>query len=162
MARDGAKSQPRIQPIAQNRRALHDFEILDTIECGIALTGTEVKSLRQNRVALDQAYARIQDGEVWLLQCDIPEYSAAAYGNHDPKRPRRLLLHRREISRLAGKVSQKGCTLIPLQLYFKNGWAKVKLAVARGKKEYDKRQQIKEAEARREIARALARKPRRR
>jgi SsrA-binding protein len=162
MAREQGKSMPHIQVIAQNRRALHDFEILDTIECGIALTGTEVKSLRQNRVGLDQAYARIRDGEVWLLHCDIPEYSAAAYGNHDPKRPRKLLLHRREIARLSGQVTQKGYTLIPLQMYFKDGWAKVKLAVARGKKQYDKRQKIKEAEARREIARALARKPRRR
>ncbi|GBD36766.1 SsrA-binding protein [bacterium HR36] len=161
MAGNSNAQQPHIQPIAHNRRALHDFEILDRLECGIVLTGTEVKSLRENRVSLEQAYAKIKEGEVWLLNCDIPEYSAAAYGNHEPKRPRKLLLHRREIARLAGKASQKGCTLIPLRMYFKNGWAKIELAVARGKKQYDKRQKIKEQEAQREIARALARKRRR-
>jgi len=158
MGRDGTSKQPHIQLIAQNRRAAHDFEILDKLECGIALTGTEVKSLRENRVSLDQAYAKIKDGEVWLINCDIPEYSAAAYGNHDPKRPRKLLLHRREIARWASRVTQKGCTLVPLRMYFKNGWAKVELALARGKKQYDKREKIKEKEAQREMARALTRK----
>ncbi|MCS7015261.1 MAG: SsrA-binding protein SmpB [Gemmatales bacterium] len=157
MARESSQRQSQIQLIAQNRRAQHDFEILDKLECGIALTGTEVKSLREHRISLDQAYAKIKDGEVWLLNCDIPEYSAAAYGNHDPKRPRKLLLHRREIARFAGKATQKGCTLIPLRMYFKNGWAKVELAVARGKKKYDKREKIKKEEAQRDIARALAR-----
>ncbi|MCS7161594.1 MAG: SsrA-binding protein SmpB [Gemmatales bacterium] len=157
MARESSQRQSQIQLIAQNRRAQHDFEILDKLECGIALTGTEVKSLREHRISLDQAYAKIKDGEVWLLKCDIPEYSAAAYGIHDPKRPRKLLLHRREIARFAGKATQKGCTLIPLRMYFKNGWAKVELAVARGKKKYDKREKIKKEEAQRDIARALAR-----
>ncbi|MCS7166057.1 MAG: SsrA-binding protein SmpB [Gemmatales bacterium] len=157
MARESSQRQPQIQLIAQNRRAQHDYEILDKLECGIALTGTEVKSLREHRISLDQAYAKIKDGEVWLLNCDIPEYSAAAYSNHDPKRPRKLLLHCREIARFAGKATQKGCTLIPLRMYFKNGWAKVELAVVRGKKKYDKREKIKKEEAQREIARALGR-----
>lgn len=155
------KPEPHIELVAQNRRALRDFEILDKLECGIALTGSEVKSLREHRVNLDQAYAKIKNGEVWLLHCEIPEYSAAAYDNHVPKRPRKLLLHRREIARFAGKASQKGFTLVPLRIYFKNGWAKVELAVARGKKVFDKRQKIKEEESRREIARALASKRKR-
>lgn len=162
MQRNASKSQPHIELIAQNRRAQHDFEILEKLECGIALTGTEVKSLREHRASLEQAYAKIRGGELWLINCEIPEYSPAAYANHDTKRPRKLLLHRREIARFAGKASQKGYTLIPLRMYFKNGWAKVELAVTRGKKQFDKRQKIKEQEARRDIARALASKRKRR
>jgi SsrA-binding protein len=145
-----------IKPICRNRRAFHDYAIEDTLECGLVLTGTEVKSLREGGTSLEEAYARVERGEVWLLGCDIPEYSMGNRLNHKPKRPRKLLLHRREIARFAGKASQRGFTLVPLRLYFKHGLAKVELAVARGKQLYDKRQDQKKAEANREIRRAMS------
>lgn len=142
--------------ICRNRRATHDYEILDTIECGLVLVGTEVKSLRAGHASLEDAYARVDDGEVWLIGSEIPEYEYGNRLNHKPKRPRKLLLHRREIDRFAGKASVKGLTLVPLRLYFKDGIAKVELAVARGKQAHDKREALKKAEARRQIDRALA------
>jgi SsrA-binding protein len=142
--------------ICRNRRATHDYEILDTAECGIVLVGTEVKSLRAGHASLDEAYARVDDGEVWLIGSEIPEYEYGNRLNHKPKRPRKLLLHRREIDRFAGKASEKGLTLVPLRLYFKDGIAKVELAVAKGKQTHDKRESLKKAEARRQIDRALA------
>jgi SsrA-binding protein len=151
-----------IKVICRNRRALHEYTIEDTLECGIVLTGTEVKSLREGGTTLDDAYARVEGGEVWLIGCDIPEYSMGNRLNHKPKRPRKLLLHRREIARFAGKASQRGFTLVPLRMYFKNGLAKVELAVARGKQLYDKRQAQKKAEAKRDIQRAMADRGRRR
>jgi SsrA-binding protein len=144
-----------IKPICRNRRAFHEYAVEDTLECGIVLTGTEVKSLREGGTSLDDAYARVDGGEVWLIGCDIPEYSMGNRLNHKPKRARKLLLHRREIARFAGKASQRGFTLVPLRLYFKNGRAKVELAVARGKQEFDKRQTKKKQEAQREIRRAM-------
>ncbi len=143
--------------ICRNKRAYHEYEIFDKLECGIALQGPEVKSLRENGARLDEAYAKIEDGEVWLMNCEIPEYRMATTGNHLPKRPRKLLLHRREIGKFAGKASQQGFTLVPLRMYFKKGLAKVELAVARGKKLHDKRQAIKERETKREIGRMMAR-----
>jgi SsrA-binding protein len=142
--------------ICRNRRATHDYEILDRIECGVVLVGTEVKSLREGHASLEDAYARIDDGEVWLVGAEIPEYTFGNRLNHKPKRPRKLLLHRREIDRFAGKASQKGLTLVPLRMYFKGGVAKVELAVAKGKQAHDKRESLKKADAKREIDRAMA------
>ncbi len=144
--------------ICRNKRAFHEYQIIDRIECGIVLTGTEVKSLREGQSSLEDAYARIQDTEVWLIGSEIPEYSRGNRLNHKPKRPRKLMLHRREIAKFVGKASQRGYTLVPLRLYFKRGLAKVELAVARGKQLHDKRQTLKEADARREMQRGLSRK----
>jgi SsrA-binding protein len=142
--------------ICRNRRALHDYEILDQAECGIMLVGTEVKSLRAGYGNLEDAYARIDDGEVWLIGAEIPEYEYGNRLNHKPKRARKLLLHRREIERFAGKASEKGLTLVPLRMYFKDGFAKVELAVAKGKQTHDKRETLKKADAKRQIDRVLA------
>ena len=144
-----------IVPICRNRRALHEYEISDTLECGIVLTGTEVKSLRAGHSSLDDAYGKLDDGELWLIGCDIPEYAMGNRLNHKPKRPRKLLLHRRELDKFAGKASERGFTLVPLRLYFKKGRAKVEIAVARGKKLYDKRQTEKKNEAQKEIRKAM-------
>ena len=145
-----------IKVICRNRRATHDYEVQDTIECGLVLTGTEVKSLREGTSSLEDAYAKIEDGELWLIGSDIPEYTMGNRMNHKPKRPRKLLLHRREIAGFAGKASQRGYTLVPLRMYFKNGKAKVELAVASGKKLHDKREALKKADAQREIRRAMS------
>lgn len=155
----GAKKQTKeaddIQSICRNKRAFHEYEVFDTLECGIVLTGTEVKSLREHAASLEDAYAKIDGGELWLIGSDIPEYTMGNRLNHKPKRPRKLLVHKREIAKFAGKASQQGYTLIPLNLYFKNGRAKVVIAVARGKKLYDKRETKKKAEAAREIRKAM-------
>lgn len=143
--------------VATNRKARYDFEILDTIECGMVLSGSEVKSLRAAQVQLKDAYADIRDGEVWLERVHIAPYSFALGGGHDPERPRKLLLHRREIDRLVGKVNEVGLTLVPLQIYFKEGKAKVELALAKGRRTYDKRQKIRERMERREMDRAKRR-----
>jgi SsrA-binding protein len=142
--------------ICRNSRAMHEYEILDTIECGLVLVGTEVKSLRAGLANLEDSYARVDEGEVWLIGAEIPEYVFGNRLNHKPKRPRKLLLHRREIDRFAGKASEKGQTLVPLRMYFKEGKAKVELAVAKGKQTHDKRQSLKKADAKRQIDRALA------
>ena len=144
-----------VEPICRNRRAFHEYEVFDTLECGLVLQGTEVKSLRDGAGSLEEAYAKIEDGELWLIGSDIPEYAKGNVFNHKPKRPRKLLVHRREISKFAGKASQQGYTLIPLRMYFKQGRAKVELAVARGKKMHDKRESQRNAEAKREIRRAM-------
>jgi SsrA-binding protein len=144
-----------IKVICRNKRAFHEYEIMDRLECGLVLTGTEVKSLREGSSSLEDAYAKLEDGEVWLIGSDIPEYSMAHRMNHKPKRPRKLLLHRQEIAKFAGKASQRGFTLVPLRMYFKHGRAKVELAVARGKQQHDKRQDLKKADAQREIRRAM-------
>jgi SsrA-binding protein len=141
--------------IASNRRARHDFDILETHEAGLVLRGTEVKSLRDGRADLKESYARIEGGEVWLLGCHISPYAQGNRENHDPVRPRKLLLHRGEINRLLGRVMEKGLTLVPLRLYFKHGRAKVDLGLARGRKTLDKRQVIREREERREMQRAV-------
>ena len=144
-----------IKQVCRNKRAFHDYIIGDRLECGIVLTGTEVKSLREGRSSLEDAYAKIDDGEVWLIGSDIPEYSMAHRMNHKPKRPRKLLLHKREIAKFAGKAQQRGFTLVPLRMYFKQGRAKVELGVARGKQQHDKRQDQKKTEAQRDIRRAM-------
>jgi SsrA-binding protein len=143
--------------IAQNRKARHDYHIEDTVEAGIVLTGTEVKSLREGRASLVDGYATIDGGEVWLHRIHIPEYTEGSWTNHEPRRARKLLLHRREIEKLSGKTTEAGFTLVPLALYFKDGKAKVELAVGRGKRSYDKRQDLAKRDARREIARAMGR-----
>jgi SsrA-binding protein len=141
--------------VASNRRAHHDFDILETHEAGLVLQGTEVKSLRDSRADLKESYARIDRNEAWLLGLHISPYAQGNRANHDPLRPRKLLLHRGEINRLLGKIMEKGLTLVPLRLYFKHGRAKVELGLARGRKTLDKRQAIREREERREVARAL-------
>lgn len=153
------KVQGDVVNICRNKRASHEYEIYDTLECGLVLTGTEVKSLRNGFGSLEDAYAKIEGDEVWLINSDIPEYSMAHRYNHKPKRPRKLLMHRREIAKFAGKASQQGYTLVPLKMYFKQGRAKVELAVARGKKQHDKRQDQKKAAAQREIRQAMRRRP---
>src|SRR5262245_65655715 len=145
-----------IQLICRNKRAFHDYEVMERLECGLVLTGTEVKSLREGSASLEDAYAKVEGGEVWLIGSDIPEYSMGNRLNHKPKRPRKLLLHRREIGKFVGKASQRGFTLVPLRLYFKQGRAKVELAVAKGKQAHDKRQALKKADADREIRRTMA------
>lgn len=141
--------------IAQNRKARHDFHVEDVYEAGIVLTGTEVKSLRAGRASLVDGYAVIKDGEAWLMGVHIPEYTEGTWTNHEPRRPRKLLLHRLEIERLIGKTKESGLTLVPLALYFKDGKAKIEIALARGKRQYDKRQALAERQASREMARAL-------
>ncbi|MFL5328458.1 MAG: SsrA-binding protein SmpB [Gemmataceae bacterium] len=140
--------------VARNRKAFHEYEILEKIECGLVLVGTEVKSLRAGHAILDGSFARLEDGELWLHNSEIPEYEMGNRFNHKPKRLRKLLLHRREIAKFAAKASERGFTMVPLQIYFKEGRAKVELAVGRGKQLYDKRQAKKTQEAAREIQRA--------
>jgi SsrA-binding protein len=146
-----------IKIVARNRRARHDYELLERVEAGIVLTGTEVKSLRGGRANLEDAYAEVSDGEIWLIGCDIPEYVQANRMNHVPKRPRKLLLHRREIVKLDNKTGEKGMTIVPLSIYFKKGMAKVELSTARGRKTFDKREALKKKDAKRDIDRALRR-----
>jgi SsrA-binding protein len=142
--------------IAQNKKARHDYHIEDTYEAGLVLTGTEVKSLRAGRASLIDGYAVIKDGEAWLQNVHIPEYTEGTWTNHEPRRPRKLLLHRQEILRLIGKTKESGLTLVPLALYFSDGRAKVEIALARGKKMHDKRQALAERQAKREAERALS------
>jgi SsrA-binding protein len=148
-----AKSAEKL--IVDNRRARHDYHLLERVEAGLVLTGTEVKSLREGRASLQQAYADMRGGEAWLVGAHISVYDQGNLANHDPDRDRKLLLHRKEVDSLAGKVAQKGLTLVPTKLYFKNGRAKVELALARGKEGRDKRRDIAKREADRDMQRAL-------
>jgi SsrA-binding protein len=143
--------------IAQNRKARHDYLIEETLEAGVALLGTEVKSCRDGRVSLTDAYAVVKDGEAWLLQCHISPYSHGNRANHEPRRPRKLLLHKDEIDLLHAKVAQEGRTLVPLRMYFRHGLVKVEIAVARGKKLYDKRADKAKRDAQRAMQRELGR-----
>jgi SsrA-binding protein len=143
--------------IVSNRKARHDYAILDTYEAGIMLTGTEVKSLRLGRASLVDAFATVDDGEVFLRNAHIPEYTQGTWTNHEPRRTRKLLLHRSEIERLIGKTREGGLTLVPLSMYFSDGKVKVELALARGKKLHDRRQDLAKRDAQREIARAVGR-----
>jgi len=145
--------KPAIKNIARNKRAYHEFDIIDKWEAGIVLVGSEVKSLRNGKCSLDQAYADVEKGEVWLLGCDIPEYVEANRFNHKAKRPRKLLLHRDEIRKIGVKVQEKGLTLVPLQLYFSKGIAKMEIGLARGRKLHDKRDVIKAKDSKRELDR---------
>ncbi len=143
------------QVVATNRKARHEYEILETFEAGLVLRGPEVKSLREGKVGFQDAYARLEGGEVWLHSLHIPPYDPASRFNEDPLRSRKLLLHRHEIRRLVGKVEEKGLTLIPLQIYFRRGFAKVALALARGRKTYDKREKLKRRTQEEEARRAM-------
>lgn len=143
--------------VAQNRRARHDYAIEDVYEAGLVLTGTEVKSLRAGRASLVDGFAVVKDGEAWLQNVHIPEYTEGTWTNHEPRRARKLLLHKEEIARLVGKTREGSRTLIPLSLYFKDGKAKVEIALARGKRSYDKRASLADRQASREIARELGR-----
>ena len=143
--------------VASNKKARHDYAILDTYEAGMALTGTEVKSLRAGRASLVDAFAQERDGEIYLHAMHIPEYAQGTWTNHEPRRTRKLLLNRIEIDRLLGKLKESGLTLVPLQVYFSDGWAKVEIGLARGKKSYDKRQDLAKRDAAKEIARAVGR-----
>ncbi|MFD7500504.1 SsrA-binding protein SmpB [Streptomyces sp. NPDC059850] len=142
--------------IAQNKKARHDYHIIDTYECGLVLTGTEVKSLRQGRASLADGFAQLDNGEAWLHNVHIPEYSQGTWTNHSARRRRKLLLHRAEIDKLVHKTQETGHTIVPLSLYFKDGRAKVEVALAKGKKDYDKRQTLREKQDRRETERAIS------
>ena len=149
------KEKESVKVICQNKKARHEYELSDRYEAGLVLTGTEVKSLRLGKANLTDSYARIINGEAYLFGLHISPYPWAYFGNHDPMRRRKLLLHRQELKRLYGRVQEQGHSLIPLRLYFKDGLAKAELALARGKKTHDKRHALKEADAKREMARAL-------
>jgi SsrA-binding protein len=146
-----------IKVVARNRRARHDYQIEDTFEAGLVLTGTEVKSLRAGRASLNEAFAQVSGGELWLHGMHIPEYERGTWTNHEPRRTRKLLLHRKEIDRLASQTAERGFTIVPLSLYFKDGRAKVELGLGRGKRTYDKRHDLAQRDAAREVDRALRR-----
>jgi SsrA-binding protein len=148
------KRPPAPTPTVDNRRARFEYEWLEQFEAGIALTGTEIKSIRTGQISIGEAYARIRDGELWLLSMYVPPYKEGSFSNVEPNRPRKLLLHRKEIDRLANRVSEKGLTLIPVRLYFKRGRVKISIALARGKKIWDKRKTEKDRDLQRELARA--------
>jgi SsrA-binding protein len=153
MAKQGKKRKPEGGDVATNRRARHKFQVLERMEAGIELRGSEVKSLRDGKAQINEAYAVVNDGEVWLRGAHIPPYLPASGQNHDPDRPRKLLLHRREIERLIGKTAERGQTLVPLRIYFKGPGAKVELALARGKEGRDRRREIADRDMRREVER---------
>jgi len=146
-----------IKMVSRNRKASHEYELTDRLECGIVLVGTEVKTLRDGHCSLDGSYAKIDGEELWLIDCEIPEYPMGNRLNHKPKRVRKLLLHRRELAKFAGTATEKGYTLVPTSLYFKDGRAKVEIAVGRGKQMHDKREALKKSEAKREMSRAVRR-----
>jgi SsrA-binding protein len=151
------KGEEGTKLIAQNRKARYDYLIEDTVEAGLALVGTEVKSCRDGKVNLADSYAAVRDGEAWLIQCHIGAYSHGNRANHDPMRPRKLLLHKQEIDKLGARVAQDGRTLVPIRLYFKHGLVKVEIGIARGKKNYDKRQSEATRDAERQMQRELGR-----
>lgn len=151
------RSDPNTKTVATNRRAHHDFEILETFEAGLVLEGSEVKSLRDGKANLKDAFAQVKAGEVWLVGMYVAPYSFSRGGGHDPERTRKLLMQRREIDRMAGKLAEQGLTLVPLRLYFREGRAKVEIGLARGRRTVDKRQAIREREQRREMERGLRR-----
>jgi len=154
----GSAQDAKARVICRNRRARHEYDILDELQCGIALTGSEVKSLRDHKVSIEEAYARVEGREVWLLGCDIAQYPQANLMNHEPRRPRKLLLKRREILKFAEAAGQTGLTLVPLDMHFSDrGLVKVTLAVARGRKLHDKRERMKKDTAKKEMREALRR-----
>lgn len=156
--KDTGGKQSQLKLIAENRKARHRFDVIDELECGIMLMGSEVKSLRNGKLSLDEAYGRVKGGEVWLVGADIAEYPQATHWNHAPKRPRKLLVHRREIEKFANKAHEKGLTLVPMRMYFnERGIVKVVLGLCRGRKLHDKREALKKADTKREIERAMRR-----
>lgn len=167
MAKGKANKSNKKQPddgrqlVCENRKARHRYEVIDSLECGMVLQGSEVKSLREGKMSLDEAYGRVRDGELWLVGCDIPEYKQATLWNHDPKRPRKLLLHQVELRKFANKAHEKGLTLVPLKVYFnERGRAKIVMGLCRGKKLHDKRETLKKADMQRDISRAMRNKNR--
>ena len=154
-ATPAAKSAPSEKTLVNNRQVFHDYHILETVEAGLALQGTEVKSIRAGNVNLRDAYARAENGEIWLWNAHIAQFEQGNRWNHEPRRPRKLLLHTREIGRLAAKASESGNTLVPIRLYDKNGKIKLELALGKGKRQYDKRSAIAERESKREIERTI-------
>ena len=155
-----SEAQSNEKLVSENRKARHRYEILDTIECGIVLHGSEVKSLRNGHVSLDESYARVLNGEVWLVGCDIQEYFEASRLNHDARRKRKLLLHRLQIQKFALQAHEKGLSLVPIKIYFKQGRAKLLLGLGRGKKLHDKRESLKKADSQRDIQREIRRRGR--
>lgn len=157
--REAAKQEAKkhAEPAIDNRRARHEYHILDSLEAGVALTGTEVKSIRQGGVSLGEAYARFRDGEAWLLGMHVPPYKQGSFSNVDPNRPRKLLLHKTQIADLQSRVKEKGLTIVPLRMYFTRGIVKVQLGLARGKKTWDKREDIAKRDAEREVRRNVRR-----
>ena len=145
------------EPSLDNRRARHEYEKLESVEAGLALTGTEIKSIRRGNLSINEAFARLREGELWLVNFTIPPYKEASHFNHEPNRPRKLLLHREQIQRFAGRAAEKGLTLVPWRLYFKHGRVKIELALVRGKKLWDRRRDIQSRDVAREIARSVAR-----
>ena len=156
-AKSADKATGKYSPTVTNRKARYEFHLLEKLEAGIALQGTEVKSLRQGQASLEEAYCRIQNAELFLVGCTIAAYEQGNLANHDPTRPRKLLVHRRELTKLETKIRQKGLTVVPVRIYFRRGMAKVEIALAQGKAHQDKRQAIKEREAAREMRRAMGR-----
>ena len=150
-----AESDPNSRTVCRNRKARHEYDILEQLECGIALRGSEVKSIRNGKISIDEAYARIDGGEVWLIGCDIAEYPQATVMNHEPRRNRKLLLHKREVRKFAESAGHQGLTLIPLAVYFTRGIVKVKLAIAKGRNLHDKREKMKKQSATKEIRSAM-------
>jgi SsrA-binding protein len=146
---------PNSKFVTKNRKARHEYDILDELECGIVLRGSEVKSIRNGKISIEEAYARPKDGEVWLYGCNIAEYPQATVMNHEPLRPRKLLLHKKQVAKFAEAAGEKGLTLIPLAVYFSRGIVKITLAIARGRKLYDKREKLKKDTAKREIRREM-------
>jgi len=144
-----------IQIVATNRKAQHDYHIIETLEAGLVLTGSEIKSVRLGRITLGDAYVKSERGEMWLLNVHIARYDAASYMGHEPLRPRKLLLHRKQIREIAAKIKEKGFTLIPLRMYIKDSYAKLEIALAKGKRQYDKREAISERENRRQLDRVI-------
>lgn len=156
MAKKEKKTESEEKVVCRNRKARHEYEILDSMEAGMVLTGTEVKSLRAGKAVLEDAYARLEGNELWLVAMDIPEYSMGNIMNHEPKRKRKLLLHRREIEKYAKGTQERGFTIVPLKIYFKNGRAKVEIAIGKGKQLHDKRESLKNKDVKREISRAMS------
>ena len=149
------KTKTKDAPLAQNKKARHDYQILETLEAGLVLTGTEIKSVRERRINLKDGFSQIHNGEAWLMNVHISEYTQGNRFNHDPLRARKLLLHKKEIQKLTGQTSEKGITIVPLKVYLKHGFAKVLLGIAKGKHDYDKRETIKKRDQEREIRRTL-------
>ncbi len=150
-----AKKRDNIEVVARNRRASHDYHLLENFEAGLALTGTEIKSLRDHKVSLQQAYIQPRNGELWLVEANIAPYEHGNRENHEATRPRKLLLHRREINKILDALQTKGMTMVPTRLYLKGGWAKVDVALAKGKKQFDKREDLARRDADRQVERAL-------
>jgi len=150
-----AQNDPNSRTVCRNRKARHEYEILDQLECGIVLKGSEVKSIRNGKISIDEAYARVKGGELWLIGCDIAEYPQATVMNHEPRRDRKLLLHKQEFRKFAESANQKGLTMVPLEVFFSRGIVKVKVAIAKGRKLYDKREKLRRQSDRKEIRGAM-------